>query len=161
MTAPIKILFVDDEQLILSALRRSLRREGFELYFTVDPNAAARLVGEHQIDIVVSDYMMPEQSGVEVLALIGRLHQNTVRIMMTGQADRAATIRAINEGNIHRFIEKPWDDAELKRILHEVGRTIQVKRASAPRDLDQRAHRTLVRDGSGAIVIKHAAPERA
>lgn len=161
MTAPIKILFVDDEQLILSALRRSLRREGFELYFTADPIAAARLVGEHQIDIVVSDYMMPEQSGVEVLALIGRLHQHTVRIMMTGQADREATIRAINEGNIHRFIEKPWDDAELKRILHEVARGLQVKRASAPHNPDQRAHRTLVRDGSGALVIKSALLERA
>ncbi|MBI1945885.1 MAG: response regulator [Deltaproteobacteria bacterium] len=161
MTAPIKILFVDDEQLILSALRRSLRREGFELYFTADPSAAARLVGEHQIDIVVSDYMMPEQSGVEVLALIGRLHQHTVRIMMTGQADREATIRAINEGNIHRFIEKPWDDAELKRILHEVARSIQVRRQSEPRSADQRPHRTLVRDGTGAIVIKTAALDRA
>ncbi len=160
MTAPIKILFVDDEQLILSALRRALRREGFELYFTADPNAAARLVGEHQIDIVVSDYMMPELSGVEVLALIGRLHHNTTRIMMTGQADRDATIRAINEGNIHRFIEKPWDDVELKRILHDVARSTQVRRASEPKSSEGRAHRTLVRDGSGAIVIKAAGLEQ-
>lgn len=159
MNAPIKILFVDDEQLILSALRRALRREGFELYFTTDPNAVARLVGEHQIDIVVSDYMMPELSGVEVLALVGRLHHSTTRIMMTGQADREATIRAINEGNIQRFIEKPWDDGELKRILHDVARSIQVRRASEPHGTDTRAHRTLLRDGSGAIVIKGAAAE--
>lgn len=151
---------MDDEQLILAALRRSLRREGFELYFTSDPHAAARLVGEHQIDIVVSDYMMPELSGVEVLALVGRLHSNTARIMMTGQADRAATIRAINEGNIHRFLEKPWDDAELKRVLHEVGRDIVVQRASVPRAIDGRALRTVVRDGSGTIVIKDAEGER-
>lgn len=160
MTAPIKILFVDDEQLILSALRRALRREGFELYFTTDPNSVARLVGEHQIDIVVSDYMMPELSGVEVLALVGRLHHHTTRLMMTGQADREATIRAINEGNIHRFIEKPWDDAELKRILHDVARSIQVRRAAEPSGNELRPHRTLVRDGSGAIVIKAAALER-
>lgn len=161
MTAPIKILFVDDEQLILSALRRALRREGFELYFTADPNAAARLVGEHQIDIVVSDYMMPELSGVEVLALVGRLHHNTARIMMTGQADRDATIRAINEGNIQRFIEKPWDDGELKRILHDVARSIQVRRSADDRDSDRRPLRTLVRDGSGAIVLKSIGLEQA
>ncbi len=160
MPAPIRILFVDDEQLILAALRRALRREGFELYFTSDPHAVARLVGEHQIDIVVSDYMMPELSGVEVLALVGRLHKDTARIMMTGQADRAATIRAINEGNIQRFLEKPWDDSELKRVLHEVARNIMVQRAATPRGVDGRALRTVVRDGSGAIVIKDAGSER-
>ena len=104
--------------------------------------------------------MMPELSGVEVLALIGRLHHNTTRIMMTGQADRDATIRAINEGNIHRFIEKPWDDAELKRILHDVARGIQVRRASEPTSSEGRPLRTMVRDGSGAFVIKAAGLEQ-
>lgn len=152
MAQPIKILFVDDEQLILGALRRSLRREGFELYFTADPNSALSLVGEHQIDVVVCDYMMPEMSGVEVLGLIGRLHHDVVRIMMTGQADRQATIRAINEGNIQRFIEKPWDDADLKRILHEIARNLQIRRAVEPRP-----HRPMLRDGNGVIVLEPGA----
>lgn len=126
----LRVLFVDDEQLILSALRRSLRREGFELFFTTDPNAAASLVAEHRIDVVVCDYMMPAMSGVEVLALIGRLHQKVFRFMITGQADREATVRAINEGSIQRFIEKPWNDAELKRLLHEVARNRRAERAA-------------------------------
>jgi response regulator RpfG family c-di-GMP phosphodiesterase len=155
MSAQIKILFVDDERLILNALRRTLAKEGFELHFTSDPMSAARLVGEHKIDIVVSDYIMPEMSGVEMLSLIARLHPYTSRIMMTGQADRAATIRAINEGSIERFIEKPWDDVELRRVLHEVGRGRQARRAAA----DQRPHRTMLRDGSGAIVIEASAFE--
>jgi response regulator RpfG family c-di-GMP phosphodiesterase len=156
MTQPIRILFVDDELLILNALKRSLRREGFELFFTSDPQSAARMVGENKIDIVVSDHMMPEMTGVEVLALVRRLHRHTTRIMMTGQADRDATIRAINEGSIHRFIEKPWDDGELKRTLHEVARNIQVERENAQQNTaasPQARRPSILRDATGAIVI--------
>jgi adenylate cyclase len=166
MSGPIKILFLDDEQLILSALRRSLRREGFELFFSSDPFDAVKLVGQEKIDIVVSDHMMPQMTGVEVLALMRRLHSNTIRIMMTGQADRDATIRAINEGHIHRFIEKPWDDAALKAVLHETARAIQVQRAVAEADAlsankaaPAAARRTIVRDASGAIVLDPHASE--
>lgn len=170
-TPPCKILFVDDEQLILNALRRSLRREGFELYFTSDPFEAGKLIGEHKIDIIVSDHMMPQMTGVEVLALVRRLHNQTFRIMMTGQADRDATIRAINEGNIHRFIEKPWDDATLKSILHEAARSIAVHRrveaemaaqqqqmiaaaaAAAAGKATQPKMKSIQRDSTGAIVL--------
>lgn len=158
MTQPVKILFVDDEQLILNALRRTLRREGFELFFTSDPFEVQKIVGEHRVDIVVSDHMMPQMTGVEVLALVRRLHPHTTRIMMTGQADRDATIRAINEGNIHRFIEKPWDDNALKNILHEAARTIMVQRAALaqpdPAAAAKSFHRTIVRDARGAIVLE-------
>ena len=159
----IKILFLDDEQLILSALKRALRREGWELFFTSDPFEAVKLIGEHKIDIIVSDHMMPQMTGVEVLALVRRLHPSCTRIMMTGQADRDATIRAINDGNIHRFLEKPWDDAMLKSVLHEVGRSITVQRAVAEAALlsqssgnnvpAPRLRKTIMRDATGAIVI--------
>lgn len=154
MVEPVKILFVDDEQLILNALRRSLRKEGFELFFTDDPTAAAGIVGAEKIDIVVSDHMMPGMTGVEVLSIIARLHRHTTRIMMTGQADRQATIRAINEGHIHRFIEKPWDDMELKRALLEAAREIQVTRQN---ERQSAAHKTILRDATGAIVLDGAA----
>ncbi len=127
-----RILFVDDEQLILSALRRTLRNEGFELYFTTDPLSAPRMIAEHRIDVIVSDHMMPDMSGVELLALVRSLHRNVVRVMMTGQADLSATIRAVNEGAVHRFLEKPWDDAQLKRVLHEIERTRDRTSAAAP-----------------------------
>lgn len=123
-----RILFVDDETLILNAVRRTLRHEGFEMFFTSDPLTATRIIGEQRIDVVVSDHMMPEMNGVELLALVRTLHHNTVRVMMTGQADLGATIRAVNEGNIHRFVEKPWNDVQLKRLLHEIARA----RGAAP-----------------------------
>lgn len=127
-----RVLFVDDEQLILNALRRTLRNEGFELFFTTDPLCAPRMIAEERIDVIVSDHMMPDMSGVELLALVRSLHRNVVRVMMTGQADLSATIRAVNEGAVHRFIEKPWDDAQLKRILHEIARARGRAAAVAP-----------------------------
>lgn len=129
MVRAVRILFVDDEQLILKALRRSLQREGYELFFSSNPVEAIALAGEQKVDIVVSDYMMPEMNGVDVLARIRDLHPHVTRIMMTGQADRDATLRAIHEGNIHRYIEKPWDDAALKSVLQETAAAVSAQRA--------------------------------
>lgn len=127
-----RVLFVDDEQLILNALRRTLRNEGFELFFTTDPLSAPRMIAEERIDVIVSDHMMPDMSGVELLALVRSLHRNVTRLMMTGQADLSATIRAVNEGAVHRFLEKPWDDAQLKRVLHEIERSRERLAVVAP-----------------------------
>lgn len=170
MTAAIKILFVDDEQLILHALRRTLRREPFEVLFTDEPASAGRLIAEHGVDIVVCDYMMPGMSGVEVLAAIARSFPHTIRIMMTGQADSQATIRAINEGSIHRFLEKPWADDHLKRVLREVAVKILVERGVIDARQAHRGHAqhqpehphaaAVERDGSGAILIDEDFLER-
>lgn len=127
-----RVLFVDDEQLILNALRRTLRNEGFALFFTTDPLSVPRMIAEERIDVIVSDHMMPDMSGVELLALVRSLHRNVVRVMMTGQADLSATIRAVNEGAVHRFLEKPWDDANLKRVLHEIERSRDRLAVAAP-----------------------------
>ena len=148
----LKVLFVDDDALILNALKRSLSREGFEIHTTLEPNDAVKLIVEHGIDVIVSDYMMPQLTGIELLSLVRALQPRVTRIMLTGQADRAATIRAINEGAVSRYIEKPWDDASLKRILHEIERERQVvastQEGSAPPRL-----RSVLKDKSGAIII--------
>jgi DNA-binding NtrC family response regulator len=146
--AQLKILFVDDDPLILSAVRRSLGREGFEIHTTAEPLDAPRLCAELGIDVIVSDYMMPGCTGVELLSLIRRLHPRITRIMMTGQADRDATIRAINEGAVSRYLEKPWDEAVLKRILKEIAREREMVAADAVP-----ARRTLLKDKTGAIVL--------
>ena len=70
-----------------------------------------------QFDLLVSDYRMPEMSGVEFLARSIASHPNTPRVIVSGFADRDAIIAAINEAQLTRFIEKPWVDAELQRIV--------------------------------------------
>jgi DNA-binding NtrC family response regulator len=151
----LKVLFVDDDTLILSAVKRSLAREGFEIVTTSEPDDAVRLIAQHQIDVIVSDYMMPGMTGVELLSLVRRLHPRVTRIMMTGQADRDATIRAINEGAVSRYVEKPWEDAMLKRMLHEIACDRHMAAAALEEPAGPRL-RSIIKDKGGAIVLPAA-----
>jgi two-component system, probable response regulator PhcQ len=161
--SPAKILFLDDEQPVLNALRRALRKEGFELFFTSDPDEALRLVGEKKIDVVVSDHLMPSMTGLEFFTLASRLHPRVCRIMLTGQADVDTAIRAINEGQVHKFLTKPWDDAQLKRTLHDAARESQTRRAAVDQARTAQLaalkpmHTSIRRDPTGAIVLEDAA----
>lgn len=99
---------------------RSLRHawgEALIIEVFTDPNAALDRCEDMQFDLLVSDYRMPEMSGVEFLARSIASHPNTPRVIVSGFADRDAIIAAINEAQLTRFIEKPWVDAELQRIV--------------------------------------------
>lgn len=147
-----RVLLLDDEANILRALRRNLasipssRLGGEALIIEVftDPNAALDRCEDMQFDLLVSDYRMPEMSGVEFLARSIASHPNTPRVIVSGFADRDAIIAAINEAQLTRFIEKPWVDAELQRIVVAIltsqGGRIAGKfaaEASAQRELDR------------------------
>lgn len=124
---PVRILLLDDEEPVLNALRRVLRKEGYEITLCTDPDAALRVVREARIDIVVSDFLMPGMTGTEFFALAARLHPHVTRIMLTGQADMEVAVQAINQGHVHRFLMKPWDDEQLKHVLREAARQVQVR----------------------------------
>lgn len=115
----VRILFVDDEELVLNALRRTLKAAPYQLTFTNDPEKALKLVEADAIDVVVSDHAMPGLTGVDLLAVLRRTQEHVVRLMMSGHADRDLALRAINEGNVYRFIEKPWSDSALRTALNE------------------------------------------
>ena len=132
--APVRILFLDDEQPILNSLRRVLRKEGYEISLCTDPDDALRIIREASIEIVVSDHLMPGMTGTEFFALASRLHPHVYRIMLTGQADMDVAIRCINEGHVHRFLTKPWDDNQLKQVLREAARQIQAQGRNRPSD---------------------------
>ena len=149
-----RFLFIDDDELVLSALRRALRREPIEVFFTSDPELAFRMVKDNNIDVVVSDHSMPAMTGVEFFAILRRLHEGVRRVMMTGQSDLEITMGAINNGRVERFIEKPWTNQDLCRILRELDAEVRAARrkASLPTP-HQSAHTTIVRDATGAVVL--------
>ncbi|MBM4281969.1 MAG: response regulator [Deltaproteobacteria bacterium] len=151
-----RILFIDDDELILNALRRTLRKEPFECFFSNDPEMAMRIVKDERIDIVVSDHSMPGMTGIEFFALLVRLHKHVMRVMMTGQADRATTVRAINDGQVHRFIDKPWNDDEIKAMLADLAQQVRAREFEA-RAADGRRpsarFKTVQKDAKGTIVI--------
>lgn len=113
-----KILIVDDEENVLNALRRVLRREGYEVFTASDPASALEFLAKNRVDMVISDHLMPKMTGLQFLKIVRNRHPDTVRMMLTGHADMQTAIDAINQGEIYRFLTKPWDDVELKVTIH-------------------------------------------
>ena len=114
-----QVLCVDDERSILNALKRAMRHESFDLICTDSPNHALKLLAEHEFSVVISDYRMPEMSGVEFLFLVHEVYPRTKRMLLTGQADMDGVIAAINNGGIHKFFVKPWDNLGLSMAIRE------------------------------------------
>jgi len=113
-----RILVVDDEDNVRNAIRRSLRKEGYELFFASEPSEGLATLRENQADLVISDHLMPNMTGLEFLKIVHDRHPDCMRIMLTGHADMQTAIDAINQGEIYRFLSKPWDDTELKVTIH-------------------------------------------
>lgn len=123
------ILIVDDEENVRNALRRSLRKEPYELLLAAGPEEALELLKQQRVDVFLSDHLMPGMTGLQLLTLVRDRHPETTRIMLTGHADMETAIRAINDGQIYRFLQKPWDDIELKVVLH-----LAIERAEMERE---------------------------
>lgn len=117
--APPTVLLVDDEANILSSLRRLFRPEGYRVLTAEGGEEALELLAAERVDVIVSDMRMPAMSGAQLLAKAAERWPETMRILLTGYADMASTIDAINLGKIYRYVGKPWDDAELKLIVRD------------------------------------------
>ena len=113
------ILFVDDEENILNSIKRVFEESELTLLFATNPIEALELCRRGGIGVVVSDNMMPEMRGVELLAHIKEESPLTVRILMTAYADLATALQAINRGEVFRFIVKPWENGELVKEVSE------------------------------------------
>ncbi|MCG3126779.1 MAG: putative cyclic di-GMP phosphodiesterase [Phycisphaerae bacterium] len=117
------VLLVDDDAHVLSALRRTLRGEGYDLLTASDGPTAIRLLQQHDVCVLVCDQRMPGMSGVEVLAESVKLRPHAARMTLTGQTDLKSAQDSVNLGRISQFLMKPWDDAHLRTVIREaVGR---------------------------------------
>ncbi len=112
-----RIMLVDDEPNVLEGLRRVLRVENYQCLGFTDPRAALDTARNTEVDLVVSDYCMPEMDGVQFLVQFKQLQPDAMRIMLSGRAGNEALIKAVNKGEIYRFILKPVDPAEIKSTL--------------------------------------------
>ena len=114
----IHVLYLDDEEHNLTAFRAAFRRD-FHVHVTTVPSEAVRMLQDHPIEVVISDQKMPDISGVEFFEMIMADHPDPVRMLLTGHADIDAVIDAINKGRIYKYISKPWNEGELKRLVEE------------------------------------------
>ncbi len=113
------ILLVDDEQQILNSLRRLLRKEPYRI-FTADSGAAAlEILSETPLQMIISDQRMPQMSGTELLQKAREISPDTIRVMLSGYAEPEAILSSINQGEVFRFIAKPWNDDELKTTIRQ------------------------------------------
>jgi CheY-like chemotaxis protein len=110
------VLVVDDEPRILSAVRRSLRREGYEILTAETPAEALAILEARSVDVIVSDHKMPGMNGLEFLALAAVRRPQAVRFLITGWTAEVPT-RDLEALGIRALLAKPWDDAELKAAL--------------------------------------------
>lgn len=112
------LLIVDDEEEILRSLRGLLRLE-FEVHTATSGREALEILEQQPIHVVLSDQRMPEMAGVELLSVARGERPRAIRVMFTGYADVKAVIEAINQGQIFRYVTKPWDPDELVAILRQ------------------------------------------
>jgi len=113
-----RILVVDDEERILTALK-SLFRQRYHVFCTTDGYKALDFLKRYQMHVIISDQRMPAMLGVELLRQSREISPRTVRILLTGYSDLAAIVGSINDGEIYRFISKPWDNRALQTIVAE------------------------------------------
>ena len=119
MSTTKRILLVDDEPRILQALRRTLQRDGHHVFTATNAQDALQLMGVDPVDLVISDNMMPNVTGIELFHEMHRLWPDTVRVMLTGVSDHDIALRALERGAIFRFLTKPWDEVDLRITVRQ------------------------------------------
>lgn len=102
------VLFVDDEVLLLRALERGLSREPYKKLFAEGGKDALKILEENEVHVVVTDMRMPEMSGLDLLRIVKQKYPQIVRIVLSGYTQVTTLLTAINQGEIFRFITKPW-----------------------------------------------------
>lgn len=113
-----KLLIVDDDNLILRALERLLRPlPQIELLICSNPKDALKLIDQQDIAVIISDHIMPQMNGLDLLRYAGLTSPQTISIMLTGERDMELAVKAINNGDVFRFITKPWKNEHLLEML--------------------------------------------
>ena len=128
------IVLVDDEPMILTSIRTLLTLElESDVESFTSPFEAVKYLEKNTVDLTISDYLMPGMTGIQLLAEAKRLQPESTRVLLTGHADKASAIQAINQVALFQYLEKPWDNAQLLLVIQQA-----VERAHLLRELRQK-----------------------
>jgi response regulator RpfG family c-di-GMP phosphodiesterase len=112
------VAVVDDEPMVTQSIRNFLALEtDYEILVFNSPREAITALKSKQVDLVISDYLMPELNGIEFLLQLKELQPQATRILLTGYADKENAIKAINDVGLYQYIEKPWENEDLKLTI--------------------------------------------
>jgi serine phosphatase RsbU (regulator of sigma subunit) len=128
------VLVVDDEQVVTRTIQTFLELEtDYDVVAYTSPREALKFVRHSPIDVAVSDFLMPDMNGLEFLREVRRMHANVPLVMLTGYADKENSIRAINEIGLFQYLEKPWDNDQLKMVVDNAVRSKSLTETLADR----------------------------
>ncbi|RUO31260.1 EAL domain-containing protein [Aliidiomarina soli] len=120
------LLLVDDEPNVLRSLNRLLRRDGYHVLTAETADEAFELLAQHQVQVIISDQRMRHMNGTELLNHVKSMYPGIVRIVLSGYMDLESVTAAINQGQIYKFLTKPWDDKELREVVRKAVRLAEV-----------------------------------
>jgi CheY-like chemotaxis protein len=112
------LLILDDEPIVTTTIKNYFElKGGFQVVTFQQPAEALAYLGDHAVDLIISDQIMPGMSGLEFFTQVKQVHPEAVRILLTGYAQKEDAIRAINQIGLYQYIEKPWNNDELELIV--------------------------------------------
>lgn len=123
----INVLYVDDEEQNLVSFKASFRRY-FSIFTANSASDAQKILKENTIHVLITDQRMPETTGTELLAKAALDYPDQIRILLTGYTDIEALKDAVNRGHIFRYLEKPWNDNELKKTIDDSFNVYHIKK---------------------------------
>jgi serine/threonine-protein kinase len=157
MEEKVRVLFVDDDDLMIDVLKRIFAKEPYDCLFASDGLLALQMMAKQRVDVVVCDQNMPGMSGLQLLEEVCRKHRHAMRVMLSGglpsspkgeplppaPPDLATKARlktalnqlkqqAHNSVQVHRFIEKPWNNEQLKSVIADMAAIVRANRKSRP-----------------------------
>ncbi|HEC18521.1 MAG TPA: response regulator [Gammaproteobacteria bacterium] len=121
------LLLVDDEENILNALNRLLRRDGYRILTAGSGQEGLTLLEQHKVGVIITDQRMPQMTGSEFLFQVKERYPDTARIVLSGYTELKSVTDAINRGAIYKFLTKPWDDQLLRDNIEEAFRQYELQ----------------------------------
>lgn len=123
----IRILYVDDEEHNLQAFKATFRRD-YKIHLALSAEEARVFLKTDEVDIIITDQRMPEETGVNLLASIIPLYPDPVRILLTGYTDIQAVIDAINKGQVYHYLTKPWEADYMRTVIKNAFEVLSLRR---------------------------------
>ena len=112
------VLIVDDEEMVLTSLSTYLALESdYEVLTFSSPRQALAHLEAADVGIIISDFLMPDMDGISFLTRARELRPDVPRVLLTGYADKENAIKAINQVALYQYVEKPWDNDDLRLII--------------------------------------------
>ena len=114
----VSVMVVDDEEMVTKTLAAYLQLEtDYHISTYQSPAEALEALKKQPVDMVISDFLMPEMDGLQFLNEVKKMYPSTIRILLTGYSDKENAIKGINDVGLYQYLEKPWDNERLKLII--------------------------------------------